>query len=51
MALLEYCQSGAAGFLLVCCPHWSVEEVSINAAVKMLDAEEEEGEDKGGKTD
>ncbi len=44
MALLGYCQSGAAGFLFVRCLHWSVEEVSVDTAVKTLDGGEEEEE-------
>jgi hypothetical protein len=48
IVLLEYCQSGAAGFLLVHLLHWSMEEVSINTAIEMLDVGEEEGRAMGG---
>jgi hypothetical protein len=51
MALLEYCQSSAAELLLICHPHQSLEEVSINTPVDMLDAGEEEGEANGGRMD
>jgi hypothetical protein len=51
MALLKYCQSGAAGLLLLRRTHRSVEEVFVDTAAKMLDAREEEREANGGRTD
>ncbi len=48
IALLENCQSGTASFLLIRCPHRSMEEVSINTAVETLNVGEEERVGMGG---
>ncbi len=45
------CQSGAKGLLFVRHLHWSMEEVSVDTDVKMLDAGEEEGEANKGRMD
>jgi hypothetical protein len=50
MALLEYCQSSAAGFLLLIrCSHLSVEEEFVNTAIKTLNVGDEKGESGGGR--